>query len=65
MAKKPPKRGPGRPESETPLDARVMVRFDGKARGALGTFGRRFGLSPSAAVRLIVMERLRGDGLLK
>ena len=66
MAKDSPKRGRGRPEAVVPLGERVMVRFDERTREALNEFVRRNGHgAASTAIRVLVTERLRKDGLLK
>jgi hypothetical protein len=65
MAKKPSKRERGRPLADNPKDQRVLVRFDAATREALGSYVIRSGLDAVAtAVRVIVTERLRKDGLL-
>jgi hypothetical protein len=67
MAKKTPatQRQRGRPVSENPLDNRVMVRLDDSARVALESYARRATIDKSTAARMIIVERLRREGLLK
>jgi hypothetical protein len=65
MAKKPDKRSRGRPRIDTPLGERVLVRFDDITRKALDEYVRRTGVgADSTAVRMIVIEKLRAEGLL-
>lgn len=64
MAKK--KRERGRPTADNPLSERVLVRMDARTKEALGEFARRSGAAADAtALRIIAIERLRQEGLLK
>lgn len=67
MAKsRPATRRPGRPPKDVQLDEKIMVRFDTPTREALDEYARTSGAGAAAvAVRMIVTEKLRGEGLLK
>lgn len=66
MAKKTNKRERGRPEAENPLSERVLCRLDRETKEALDSYVSRAGLgAASTAIRVIVIERLRKEGMLK
>jgi hypothetical protein len=56
----------GRPETENPLGERRLVRFDKKTDLALVKYAARSGIGAiSTAIRAIVVQKLREEGLLK
>ena len=59
------KRERGRPKQDVTLEERVMCRFDKPTREALEEYTHRHGAGAAAtAVRMIVVEKLRAEGLL-
>jgi hypothetical protein len=55
----------GRPRQDVSLDERVMCRLDKPTRSALEKYVERHGAGAAAtAVRMILVEKLRGEGLL-
>jgi hypothetical protein len=61
-----PKRGPGRPKIEDGKDSTIFCRVDLKTHDALSAFARRTGIDTvSIALRSIIVERLRAEGLLQ
>lgn len=65
MAKKT-KRERGRPEAENPLSERVLCRLDRQTKDALDAYVAKAGLgAASTAIRVILMERLRKEGMLR
>ncbi len=64
MAKRPQR--VGRPESDNPLGERRLVRFDKKTDDALVRYANKSGIrAVSTAIRTIVIDRLRDEGVLK
>ena len=56
----------GRPPADDPLSERVLVRMNVATREALRAYVKRTGQGEAAtAMRMILIERLRAEGLLK
>lgn len=62
MAKKPKR---GRPKSLHPRFNQLMVRLDAAERKALNRYAKQQIITPSAAMRKIMVERFRQDGILQ
>lgn len=55
----------GRPKSPNRMEARILVRLDSKTLASLGEHARRTGVgAESTAARIIIVEKLRKEGLL-
>lgn len=66
MPKKTEKRPRGRPVVDDSMDERVLVRMNSDTKVALDSFVKRGGYGGAAtAIRIIVVERLRSEALLK
>lgn len=66
MSKSTPKRSRGRPPLDDSLGERVLVRLDKPTKAALQSYAAQTGaVAEATAVRMILVEKLRGMGFLK